>query len=98
VPAGRTQVICFPADPAGWRRYGPQPDRIRSVAAGADGTFRVTRLPAGEYLIVAVEPALAERWKDPAFLERAAPLASRLSLDWGGTASQNLTVQQVRER
>jgi hypothetical protein len=98
VPAGRTQVICFPADPAGWRRYGPQPDRIRSIAAGVDGTFRIPRLPAGDYLVVAVEPALAERWTDPAFLERAAPVAKRVSLDWGGTATQDLIVQQIRER
>ena len=67
--AGYAAVICFPADPARWRRYGPRPDRIRSAPV-RQGSYEI-RVPAGDYYLVAVDEALADRWRDPAFLEAA---------------------------
>jgi hypothetical protein len=88
-------VIVFPADPSGWREYGLQPDRLRAVTANADGRFQITRMPAGEYRLIAVERAMTDAWKDPAFLERAAGQSTRLTIDWGQSAQQDLTMRTV---
>lgn len=98
LPSDHAAVICFPEEPARWRRYGLQPDRLKAVAAAPDGTFRLTGLPAGSYRLIAVDAERIEAWKDPAFLERAASLATRVTLDWDGTVTQSLTLQQVPNR
>jgi hypothetical protein len=53
-------------------------------------------VPAGDYLVLAVDDESAERWKDPAFLEAASRVATRVSIAWGETKAQDLTVQEVR--
>ncbi len=92
--AGYAAVICFPADPARWRRYGPRPDRIRSAPV-RQGSYEI-RVPAGDYYLVAVDEALADRWRDPAFLEAASRVATRVSLGWGEISRQDLAVVDVR--
>jgi hypothetical protein len=95
LPSDHAAVICFPEEPARWRRYGLQPARLKAVAATSDGTFRLTGLPAGNYRLIAVDAERIDAWKDPAFLERAASLATRVTLDCDGTVTQSLTLQQV---
>lgn len=92
---GQGAVIVFPVNAAQWRWYGPQPDRLTSVNVRDDGTFRVHRLPAGEYHVVAVEEGLARAWRDPAFLEAAARISTRVSLAWGENHVQDLTLQGI---
>jgi hypothetical protein len=94
-PVDRAAVIYFPTNPAGWRRYGVQPARIRSIQVGTDGSYRFA-VPAGEYFLIAVDDALAEAWKDPAFLQRAAAGATRVSIDWGQTNTQDLTMAVIK--
>jgi hypothetical protein len=89
-------VIYFPVEPALWRRYGLQPARLRSVQVSSAGTFNIARVPAGEYYLIAVTEDQGGRWTDPAFLEVASRLASRVSVDWGGTATQNLSLASVK--
>ena len=93
-PAVQTAVVYFPADPSYWRRYGRQPERIRSVAVRL-GRYVVPDVPAGDYFLVAVEEGLGPDWTEPAFLEAAAKVATRVSLDWGETKIQDLTVREV---
>ena len=64
---------------------------------GDDG-FELTGLPKGDYYLVAVDPALAEAWKDPRFFPAAAGAATRVSLDWGTSLTQDLTLQEVTLR
>jgi hypothetical protein len=52
-------------------------------------------MPAGEYRLIAVERAMTDAWKDPAFLERAAGQSTRLTIDWGQSAQQDLTMRTV---
>lgn len=91
--ASHAAVICFPTDPARWRRYGPSPDRLRSVPVKS-GRYEIS-LPGGEYFVIAVDAELADAWKDPAFLEAAAARATRVTLAWGEAATQNLTRQDT---
>ena len=93
-PARQTAVIYFPTDPTYWRRYGRQPERLRSVAVRL-GRFVVPDVPAGEYYLVAVEEGLGGYWTDPAFLEAASKVATRVSLEWGETKIQDLVVREV---
>ena len=76
--------------------HGAQPARLRAVPVTSSGGYRVTALPAGDYFLVAVEDHLIDIWKDPAMLELASRVATRITLDWGATKIQELRLQQIR--
>jgi hypothetical protein len=98
-PAGApamAAVIYFPVDRDGWHKYGLQPSRLRSTITGTSGAFSITRIPAGEYFLVAVDETLANAWQDPAFLDAASRVAARVDVAWGETKTQALVIQQVR--
>ena len=40
------------------------PNRTRYLRASTAGSFAITGLPPGEYLIVAIDDAMAEGWQD----------------------------------
>lgn len=94
-PATAT-VIYFPLEREQWRNTGLQPRRMRSVVASSSGTFSILNLPAGDYYVVATAPNRTDAWKDPAFLATVAPLATRVTIAWGETKSQDLVLQTVR--
>ncbi len=94
-PATQAAVIHFPVDSALWRRFGTQPERLRSVLVEGDGRFEIPGMPAGEYFLLAVDDELADRWKDPDFLESAARSATRVSVGWGEAKLQDLVVTTV---
>jgi hypothetical protein len=89
-------AMCFPAEREQWSRYGIQPTRLRSVTVGSDGSYRFMGLPAGDYLIIGVDDGYADAWKDPAFLEKIAASAARVTLAWGDAKSQDVPLVQVR--
>ena len=70
-PGAVTAVIAFPAERQHWTNYGWRPARFRTARAGPAGGFRITGLPAGEYLLVAVTPDQIDAWSDPRFLAAA---------------------------
>jgi hypothetical protein len=88
-------VLVFPADRThsadgrGMRRHY----LLRVSKAGA---FDVTGLPAGEYLLVAVDDALVGDWPDPKFLDALAPLATRVTIALGQRLTQDLITRAVR--
>lgn len=94
-PAVGASVIYFPVDRDGWTNYGYQPLRLRSITTSSDGTYRVGAV-AGEFFVLAVPADRADGWKDPKFLEAASRVASRVTLDWGASATLDLTVQVVK--
>jgi uncharacterized protein (DUF2141 family) len=73
-------VVLFPADPSLWL---PRARRIQAAHAGADGTFVFHSLPSGDYLLAATEDVEPGEWFDPAFLQRLAAAAARLTLAEG---------------
>jgi hypothetical protein len=91
-------VLCFPVERERWSRYGLRPDRIRSVSVTTTGHYSLTPLPAGEYYVIALPGSQRRAWTDPAFLAAAAPLASRVRVDWGGVATEHLDLKEVRRR
>jgi hypothetical protein len=89
-------ILVFPTDRQQWNRMGIQPTRFRSIPAASNGSFTGGALPAGEYFVVAVDDALAESWKDPKFLASAAGTATRVTLGWGDTRVQDLTLAVIK--
>jgi hypothetical protein len=89
-------AICFPAERDQWSRYGIQPMRLRSTAVASNGAYRFASLPAGDYFIVAVDDAYADAWKDPKFLEKVSGAATRVTIGWGETKTQNVSLMPVR--
>jgi hypothetical protein len=87
-------VLLFPTQRERWTDFGLRPLRFRTTRTNA-GTYRFSTLTAGDYFLIAVEPAKLNEWVNPAFLAAAAPLARRITLKWGDTASQDLTVKDV---
>ena len=94
-PGAVTAVIAFPAERQHWTNYGWRPPRFRTARAGPAGGFRITGLPAGEYLLVAVTPDQIDAWSDPQFLAAAAIRATRLTLAWGDKKMQDLTFTEI---
>ena len=88
-------VIAFPVERERWVGYGLEPRRFRTAPAGLDGTFRVVDLPQGDYFLAAVDAKDINSWVDPKFLAAAAPLATRVTLKWGASITQDLKIVEV---
>jgi hypothetical protein len=83
-------VIVFPAEREGWINYGSSPRRLKSVRASADGAFRISNLPPGDYFIAAVGDEASADWQEPAFLEALSREATRVRLGEGSRITQSL--------
>jgi hypothetical protein len=94
--ASNAWVICFPAEREQWSGYGVRPVRLRSVAVSTDGGYAIDGLPAGDYLLVAVDDAQGDAWQDPAFLAKVAMSAAKASLGWDDEKVQSLTLLDGR--
>ena len=75
-PADGTVVI-FPEDTSRWREDSRT---VRSARPDQHGEFSIKGLPAGKYLIAAVDYVQDGQWYDPEFLADLRPRAERLSL------------------
>jgi hypothetical protein len=95
-PAVASTVVIFPAEQEAWRGYGVTSQRIRSAQPGSTGIYKFTNLPPGDYLVAAVDGTAQPTLQDPAFLAATARVASRLSVAWGGAASQDLMLAKGR--
>ena len=82
-------IVLFPADQSRW--VAPS-RRIQAVRAGADGAFTFRGLPAGEYLMTAVDDVEPGEWFDPAFLQRLTQAGTRVVVSDGEQKVQDLRV------
>lgn len=87
-------VVIFAEDPDRWA----YPSRyVRAARSGRAGQYRITELPPGAYLAVAVSAIAQGAWNDPAVLARLRPYASPLRLEEGEQRTLNLTLSPWRE-
>jgi hypothetical protein len=63
---------------------------MSSGRADQQGQFKITSLPAGSYLAVAVDYVAEGEWRDPEWLTRASKTATKFTLDEGGTKTLDL--------
>jgi hypothetical protein len=89
-------VIVFPVERDQWSAYGFAPPRIGAASVNTAGLYRFQRLPAGTYYVIGVDDSKIDAWQDPQFLEAASRSATRITLDWGANATQDLILSQVR--
>lgn len=94
-PATDAAVLAFPVERNEWRGYGLTPQRLKSAPLAGTSTFSLTGLPAGDYFFIAVASTQVHAWQDPAFLEKAAAVATRVSLAWGESRQVDLRVVRV---
>jgi len=88
-------VIAFPADRSRWTNFGWRPTHFAAIRSASTGDFSLDRLPEGDYYLVAVDKGQIDSWVDPRFLAAAVPFATRVSVKWGDTRMQDLTVAKV---
>jgi hypothetical protein len=89
-------VICFPANPSRWQQNGLRPTGFESAEIGTNGQYRLFSVPAGDHYLVAIGESLGSDWESPAFLAGAGTHATRISVDWGGTRTQHLTLSSLQ--
>ena len=82
-------VIAFPIDE---HRWGPASRHVRASRPDQDARYQILGLPAGEYLLTAVETVEQGEWYDPRFLQQLRPGALRVSLVAGDVTEFNLTL------
>ena len=80
-------VIAFSSDPQYWR---PQSRHIQAARTDQTGAYRIRNLPAGDYLIMAVDDVEQGEWFDPAYLEQARTGARHVSITEGEKKAQDL--------
>lgn len=73
--AAGAAIIVMPADASSWN-----PNRSRQLRASMNGQYSVTGLPAGDYLIVAIDDAAAEGVQNDGTLAALRTLATRVSV------------------
>ena len=83
--ADDTSILVFPADRTYWAEPVAASRRFKSVGAAHNGTFTLTPLPAGEYLVAAISDvdARGDQWQEPRRLEALAQTAVRVTLGDG---------------
>lgn len=94
-PATDAAVLAFPVERNEWRGYGLTPQRLKSAPLVGTSTFSLNGLQAGDYFLIAVPSTQIHAWQDPAFLEKAAAVATRVSLSWGESRQVDLRVVRV---
>lgn len=75
LPAAGAAVVVMPVSTTQW-----SPNRSRLSRASMNGQFAIAGLPAGDYLIVAVDDAVADGLQDEQVLAQLRTLATRVSL------------------
>jgi hypothetical protein len=90
--AATANVIAFPVEREQWAASGLFSPRVARATASNDGSYRLPRLPAGTYYLVAVSPDRGDDWAGPDFFERMSRVAARVVVAWGETKAQALKV------
>jgi hypothetical protein len=87
--ASDVTVILFPADERLWL---PQSRQIVTARTDSAGSYQLSPVPAGEYLVVAVEDVDQGEWFDPTYLDQIRSRATKIRIEEGEQRTQDLKV------
>ena len=87
-------VLLFPVEAARWVDYGRSTRRLRAIPTSG-GAFSTPAPPEGDYLLIALPESQLVDWQNPAFLERAAPLADRVTVREGQPVARALQTRSL---
>jgi len=90
-PDADATVLVFPSDPA---RSGVR--RRQSARVDKNGAYALNGLPAGEYLLVAINDQFAADWEEPPFLNSLVRLGTRVTVPSSGALAMDLRTSAVR--
>jgi hypothetical protein len=94
-PGRQTSVVAFPVEKRQWSRYGLTPLTI-AAASFVGPRYTLTGLPSGEYFVVAIDAAFGGAWRDPAWLDAASRVATRVTLKWEEPVTIDLSLSRVQ--
>jgi hypothetical protein len=90
-------VLAFPVDAKLWSGYGASPRHLKSTLTSRTGVYTFDHLPPGEYNVIAIDPAEADDWQDPARLEALAGEATKVTVAAGDTSKTvDLRLKAIR--
>lgn len=92
-PLTEYTMLLFPSEASLWH---PQSRHIMTARPDQNGAFQMRGLPAGDYLLVAVDPTEAGEWFDPAYLEERRASGIRILLGDGDIKTQNVKIATGR--
>ena len=87
-PAADYSVLVFSADRALWSSTR----RVRTARTSAEGRYRLTALPPGEYYLVTVADLAQFDWKDPAILDQLTGAGMKFTIAEGEKKVQDLRI------
>jgi hypothetical protein len=86
-PIGDITVIAFPADDRLWMAQSRQ---ILTARTDQSGAYRLAAIPAGDYLVIALDDVEPGEWFDPAFLDQIRGRATKVRIEEGEQRIQDL--------
>jgi hypothetical protein len=89
--AAQATVLVFSSNSTHWIEHGATPRRQLRTTASKTGTFGVSGLPPGEYLLVATSGAPPDNWRMPEFLSVVSRTATRITVERRVTRIVDLT-------
>jgi len=89
-------VVIFPIERAQWQGYGLAPTRFKTAGIATGGSYTISTLPAGDYIVAAVDRTIRSRWLDPSVLTQLEGAGARVSLTWGAKVTQQVPVVVVK--
>jgi hypothetical protein len=90
--ADSATVVFFTANASLWAAARDDSPLFRTARTWS-GHYTLERVPAGDFLIAAVDDAALEDWPDAALLSRIAAVAERIQMTAGRQAQRDLRVQ-----
>jgi hypothetical protein len=89
-------IVAFPADRSRFAQTGQPARRMAIERATSSGRYTLAGLPAGEYVVAALDDAAARRWRDPKMLEQLARTGARVTIRDGETRALDLQTGAIR--
>ena len=88
-----TTILLFPANYRAWIDSGMNPRRSRTARASRAGAYTIAALPAGDYLVAAIDRSSEGDMQNPAYIEQVSKVATRVTI---ATDSVTLPLPRVR--
>lgn len=90
----RASVVAFPVERDQWTAIGLTPARFKATPVSTDGRYHLEGLAAGDYRVLAIPDDWLSGWMDPVFLQKVAPRAAIVHLDWGKVVTADVAIAQ----
>lgn len=95
-PDSTATVLIFPANRALWVDTSASPRRLRATRVSTRGTYQVDNVPAGEYVVVAIDDRFTADWQSPQRLESLSRSGTHVTFGTAERKTLELTTQVVR--